>query len=116
HLYYNAFQPGSAMDHRLVNIADPDGRMVINKGTKENPQYESRIAQLKPEDQGFHQIKSIKQNGKTLKYKVSGTILEVELAQPITSKSSTNLQMEWLAQIPQIIRRGGKKKKEGDDY
>lgn len=116
HLYYNAFQPGSAMDHRLVNIADPDGRMVINKGTKENPQYESRIAQLKPEDQGFHQIKSIKQNGKTLKYKVSGTILEVELAQPITSKSSTNLQMEWLAQIPQIIRRGGKNTNEGVDF
>ena len=28
HLYFNAFQPGSMMDHRLVNIADPDRRMV----------------------------------------------------------------------------------------
>src|SRR5690606_33772530 len=74
HLYYNAFQPGSAMDYRLQNIADPDGRMVINKGTRENPQYESKIAQLKPEDQGFQKIKSIKQNGKELKYKISGTI------------------------------------------
>mgnify|MGYP001821752198 CR=1 FL=1 len=33
HLYYNAFQPGSEMDARLISIADPDGRMVINKGT-----------------------------------------------------------------------------------
>src|SRR5690606_3831858 len=75
HVYYNAFQPGSTMDHRLVNIADPDSRMVINKGTKENPQYVSRIAQLKPEDQGFHHIKSVKQGGNELKFKVMGTIL-----------------------------------------
>lgn len=116
HLYYNAFQPGSAMDHRLVNIADPDGRMVIKSGTKENPIIQSKIAQLKPEDQGFHQIKSIKQNGKTLKYKVSGTILEVELAQAMAPNTSTNLDMEWLAQIPQIIRRGGKNTTEGVDF
>jgi hypothetical protein len=116
HLYFNAFQPGSAMDYRLTSIADPDGRMVINKGTKENPQFESRIAQLKAEDQGFQQIKSIKQNGKALKFKVSGTILEVELAQPIASKSTTNLDMEWLAQVPQIIRRGGKNTPEGVDF
>src|SRR5210317_1870518 len=37
HLYMNAFQPGSNMDMRLQNIADPDGRMVNNIGTKENP-------------------------------------------------------------------------------
>lgn len=116
HLYYNAFQPGSAMDYRLVNIADPDSRMVINKGTKESPQFESRIAQLKPEDQGFQKIKSIKQNGKELKFKVSGTILEVELAQPMASKSSTNFEMEWQAQVPSIIRRGGKNTKEGVDF
>ena len=28
HLYFNAFQPGSDMDHRLQSIADPDSRMV----------------------------------------------------------------------------------------
>ena len=116
HLYYNAFQPGSAMDYRLQNIADPDGRMVINKGTRENPQYESKIAQLKPEDQGFQKIKSIKQNGKELKYKISGTILEVTLSQPIASNSSTNFEMEWQAQIPSIIRRGGKNSSEGVDF
>src|SRR5210317_502823 len=28
HLYFNAFQPGSEMDARLSNIADPDGRIL----------------------------------------------------------------------------------------
>src|SRR5690606_16271488 len=108
HLYYNAFQPGSAMDHRLVNIPDPDGRMVINTGTKEKPQYQSRIAQLKPEDVGYQKIKSIKQNGKALNYRVSGTIMEVTLAEPLASHASATFEMEWEAQVPQIIRRGGK--------
>ena len=36
-LQFNAFQPGSEMDIRLQHIADPDGRMSINKGSKENP-------------------------------------------------------------------------------
>lgn len=116
HVYYNAFQPGSTMDHRLVNIADPDSRMVINKGTKENPQYVSRIAQLKPEDQGFHHIKSVKQGGNELKFKVMGTILEVKLAEPIRPNTTTELDLVWQAQVPQIIRRGGKNTSEGVDF
>lgn len=116
HLYYNAFQPGSAMDHRLTNIPDPDGRMVINTGTKEKPQFQSRIAQLKPEDIGYQKIKSIKQNGKDLKFHISGTIMEVELAQSILPNSKTSIEMQWEAQIPETIRRGGKNSKEGVDF
>ncbi len=37
HLYFNAFQPGSEMDARLLTIVDPDRRMVINTGTKNTP-------------------------------------------------------------------------------
>lgn len=116
HLYYNAFQPGSAMDLRLVNIADPDSRMVKNLGTKEKPQYVSRIAELSPQDIGYQKIKSLKQNGKKLEFKVRGTILEVKLAEKLNSKSSTQFEMEWEAQIPQIIRRGGKHTTEGVDF
>lgn len=116
HLYYNAFQPGSAMDMRLVNIPDPDRRMVNNVGTKENPIYKSRIAELSPDDIGFQKIKSIKQNGKSLEYKVMGTILEVKLAQPIASQTQTKFEIEWQAQIPQIIRRGGKNTAEGIEF
>ena len=59
HLYYNAFQPGSLMDERLKSIADPDGRMTNNLGTKENPKYQSRITELKENEIGFHQITMI---------------------------------------------------------
>ena len=34
HLYFNAFQPGSMMDYRLANIADPDSRMATNLGQR----------------------------------------------------------------------------------
>lgn len=64
HLYFNAFQPGSMMDYRLANIKDPDRRMVTNKGSKEKPIYESRIARLQPHEIGYQKIKSITYNGK----------------------------------------------------
>src|SRR5690606_16503377 len=67
HLYFNAFQPGSEMDSRLSSIPDPDARMVNNIGTKESPVFESRIAKLKPEEQGYLRVSSLSQNGKVLK-------------------------------------------------
>ena len=116
HLYYNAFQPGSLMDERLKSIADPDGRMTNNLGTKENPKYQSRITELKENEIGFHQIKTLTQNGKELNNKVMGTILEVTLSEPLAANTSTTIHMEWLAQIPQIIRRGGRDNAEGIDF
>ncbi|MDO5655023.1 MAG: M1 family metallopeptidase [Flavobacteriaceae bacterium] len=113
HLYYNAFQPGSAMDERLKNIPDPDPRMTKNLGTKENPVFESRIAKLTPEDIGYQKVNKITQNGQILKTQVRGTILEVELAQALNPGAPAVLHMEWEAQIPQIIRRGGKNTNEG---
>ena len=65
HLQFNAFQPGSEMDIRLQHIADPDTRMVINKGTIENPEFESRIATLKPDEIGYQKIISLKQRRAT---------------------------------------------------
>lgn len=116
HLYYNAFQPGSLMDERLKHIADPDSRMTVNTGTKENPMFQSRIASLKPNEIGFQRINSFKQNGKNLETKVMGTILEVMLAQPIAPGTSQVFEIEWLAQVPQIIRRGGRNNAEGIDF
>lgn len=113
HLYYNAFQPGSAMDHRLRNIADPDSRMVT-KGADGKPK--SRIAELSPEDIGFHKIHHIRQNGKDLTFDVSGTIMTVHLAEVLKSGQQAVFEMEWKAQIPQIIRRGGKHTTEGIDF
>lgn len=61
HLYYNAFQPGSLMADRLENIADPDRRMLTNIGTKDSPKMVSGISQLKENEIGFQNIKSIQQ-------------------------------------------------------
>lgn len=113
HLYMNAFQPGSNMDMRLQNIADPDGRMVNNLGTKENPIYESRISKLKPSEIGYIKVKSLTQDGVALKYDVVDTVLEVTLANPIQPGTKTTFDMVFDAQVPLQIRRNGRNSKEG---
>lgn len=116
HLYYNAFQPGSMMDHRLQHIVDPDSRMATNKGTKEKPNWESRIAQYDSTQIGYQKIHSIKYNNQPVSYKIDGTILEVTLNQPLLDQSTATFDIEWLAQVPEITRRGGKNTKEGIDF
>jgi len=113
HLYFNAFQPNSEMDARVQTIADPDGRMAPNIGTKEKPIFESRIAKLKPSEIGFQKIKSLKQNGKPVKYEIIGTILKVTLNETIKSGSKTTFDMVFKAQVPVQIRRSGRNNKEG---
>ena len=104
HLYFNAFQPGSMMDVRSRTIADPDRRVM------------DRISRLSPEEIGFLRPTSLNQEGIPLKYAVEGTILEVELAQPILPHSSTVFTMEFTGQVPVQIRRSGRHNKEGIDY
>ena len=113
HLQLNAFQPGSNMDMRLQNISDPDRRMVTNIGTKENPIYESRISKLQPNEIGYIKVKSLQQDGNTLKYDVVDTVLEVELATPIQPGEKTTFDMVFDAQVPLQIRRNGRNNKEG---
>ncbi|WP_231561522.1 hypothetical protein [Sphingobacterium sp. T2] len=113
HLYFNAFQPGSMMDNRLISIADPDSRMTKNIGTKEKPVYQSRISTLTPEQIGYQKISTLKVNGVPAQFKVDGTILEVELPQPIADGSKTTFEMEWKAQVPEQIRRSGRNSREG---
>ncbi len=113
HLYFNAFQPGSMMDHRLTSISDPDARMVKNIGTKEKPVLESRISKLTPDQIGYQKISSIKVNGMPATFKVDGTILEVNLPKAIADGSKTTFELEWQAQVPEQIRRSGRNSKEG---
>jgi len=112
HLYFNAFQPNSEMDARLQSIADPDGRMVVNEGTRKEPIYKSRIAALKSNEIGFIKVKSLKQNGKLVKYEVAGTVLEVTLNKPIQSGEKVAFDMVFDAQVPLQIRRSGRNSKE----
>ena len=101
HLYFNAFQPGSQMDARSLNIKDPDGRVT------------DRISKLQPNEIGYINVKSLQQNGKSVSYKTVGTILEVTLNTPIKSRESVTFDMVFEAQVPAQIRRSGKNNKEG---
>jgi len=108
HLYFNAFQPESEMDMRLQSIIDSDHRMVNNIGTNGNPKYESRISKLKPDEIGYLNVTSLKQNGDILNYIVQGTILQVKLNTPIKSGESVSFEMTFEGQIPVLIRRAGR--------
>ncbi|MEO1515717.1 MAG: M1 family metallopeptidase [Bacteroidota bacterium] len=104
HLYFNAFQPNSMMAVRSSTIADPDGRMA------------GRFEKLTEGEQGYHKIKSLKHNGKKVKYEVVGTILEVTLKEPIPAGGKATFVMEFESQVPLQIRRSGRDSKEGIAY
>ena len=104
HLYFNAFQPGSMMDVRSRTIADADARVA------------DRILKLKPEEQGWIKVNSLKHNGKPVRYVVSETILEVTLDEPVLPGSTVSFDMDWDAQVPVQIRRSGRDSREGVRY
>lgn len=104
HLYFNAFQPNSVMDVRSRNIVDPDHRV------------KDRILKLKPNEQGYTKIHSLKMNGDTVQYKIEGTILEVKLKKPILPHKSVVFDMDFVSQIPLQVRRTGRFSKEGIEY
>lgn len=104
HLYFNAFQPGSMMDVRARTIPDPDSRVS------------GRIQALSEKEIGYQHIKSLKQNGLPVAFKVVGTILEVELNEPILPNTSAVFDMEFEGQVPLQIRRSGRDNAEGVDY
>ena len=104
HLYFNAFQPGSMMDVRSRSLPDPDSRVM------------DRISKLKKNEIGFHKIKMIQQSGMKLEYHIQGTVLEVELQNPLLPNQSTNFYLEYISQVPKQIRRSGRNNKEGIDY
>ena len=105
HLYYNAFQPGSEMDLRLQSIKDPDGRMIENG--------KSRIASLSETEMGYLHTTALKQDGNAVTFNEEGTILVVELNQPLFPGAKTTLDMEFIGQVPVQIRRSGRNSKEG---
>lgn len=113
HLYFNAFQPGSKMDKRLKTIPDPDERMVNNIGSKNKPIYESKISKLKNNEIGFIKVNKLKQNGLPVKYSIDGTLLVVELNQPIKPGEKTIFEIDFLGQVPLMIRRAGRNNNEG---
>ncbi|SDB61605.1 hypothetical protein SAMN03097699_2624 [Flavobacteriaceae bacterium MAR_2010_188] len=113
HLYANAFQPESEMNARLTTIKDPDGRMVNNLGSKDEPNYESRISKLNDDEIGFIKVNSLNQDGTDLTYSTVGTVLEVKLNTPILPGEKSTFNMKFDAQVPLQIRRSGRNNSEG---
>lgn len=105
HLYYNAFQPGSAMDWKSLSIPDP---------------FENRISRtissLRPSEQGYYRINALSQDGMALVFHTEGTILEVTLAQPLLPGKNTTLRMDWQSQVPLLKVRTGRNSSEGVEY
>jgi hypothetical protein len=104
HLYFNAFQPHSMMDVRSQTIEDADSRVG------------SRISKLSPEEIGWIKVKSLKMNGKPVKYLENETILEVSLEEAIQPNSTAVFDMEWDAQVPLQVRRSGRDNREGVEF
>ncbi|WP_299212887.1 M1 family metallopeptidase [uncultured Aquimarina sp.] len=100
HLYFNAFQPGSEMDVRSRNIADPDPRVM------------DKISKLTPEEIGYLKVSSLTQNGTKVKYEVAGTVLEVQLNKPIAPGEKVTFSMDFDGQVPNQIRRSGRNSSE----
>ncbi len=101
HLYFNAFQPGSEMDIRSINLPDP------------SPKILDKISKLTPQESGYLKVSSLSQNGSQLNYKVAGTVLEVTLNKPILPGKKASFSMQFQGQVPKQIRRSGRNNKEG---
>ena len=104
HLYYNAFQPGSMMDVYSRTIADPDQRV------------KDRIAKLAPEEIGYLHPTRLTMNGGPVSFKEVGTVLEVDLTEPILPNSSVKFEMSFEGQVPLQVRRSGRDSEEGVRY
>jgi hypothetical protein len=104
HLFFNAFQPGSMMDVRSRNIADPDPRVA------------DRIAKLSESEIGYQHIQTLKQDGKDLTWKIEGTVMEVKLVKPLLPNTKTTFDMKFESQVPIQVRRSGRNSKEGIAY
>jgi hypothetical protein len=104
HLYYNAFQPHSMMAERNRELPDPDDRVV------------PRIFNLGPEEIGEYEIKSLTQEGVPLTFDIFDTVLSAPLARPLAPGDSTQLDVDFSAQVPLLTRRGGRDNREGIDF
>ena len=112
HLYWNAFQPNSMMDvrSRRQGTIEAGGRLDWDSRVTD------RIFNLKPDQIGYQKILSLKMNGRSQKFKVLETILEVILDKPILPKSNVIFDMDFEAQVPVQIRRSGRDNAEGVRY
>lgn len=104
HLYFNAFQPTSMMAERNRLLPDPDPRVV------------PRIFELGPDEIGWQRVRALTQDGRPVAYRVTDTVLEVDLARPILPGETSVFAMDFEAQVPLQTRRSGRDSDEGIDF
>ncbi|NBC05190.1 MAG: M1 family peptidase [Bacteroidetes bacterium] len=101
HLFFNAFQPNSMMDKRSRTIADPSSRIS------------DKIVGYDSTQIGYQRIDHLKHNGQEVDYTVEGTIMEVQLDEPILPGEEALFEMDFNAQVPLQTRRSGRDNAEG---
>jgi len=104
HLYFNAFQPNSMMDVRSREL----GQVFIGNRPDWDGRVKDRILHLKPDEIGYHKIRSLKMDGRPQNFFVHETILEVKLDKPVLPKTKVVFDMEFESQVPLQIRRSGR--------
>lgn len=104
HLFFNAFQPNSMMDKRSRTIADPSSKIA------------DKIVGYDSTEIGYQRVDRITQNGEEVEFLVEGTILEVQLSEPILPGEETVFEMDFNAQVPLQTRRSGRDNEEGVRY
>lgn len=109
HLYWNAFQPGSMMDARSLEL----GKTVINGRNDWDGRVRDRISKLQPDEIGYQKVKSLKMNGRPQQFTEHETILKVVPDKPVPPRSKVTLDMVFEAQVPVQIRRSGRDNAEG---
>lgn len=118
HLFYNAFKPNSMMDissrstESLVVGRDKTGKPV----TDFDRRFKLRIADMKPDEQGYCNVVKFNFEGRPQKTKLHETILEVILDKPILPKSTVSFTTEFESQVPKLSRRSGRDSPEGIRY
>lgn len=101
HLFFNAFQPNSMMDKRSRTIADPSSKIA------------DKIVGYDRTQIGYQKIEQLTQDGEEVDYSVEGTILEVQLNEPILPGEKVTFKMDFEAQVPFQTRRSGRDNEEG---
>jgi len=109
HLYWNAFQPGSMMDARSLEL----GKKVVGGRNDWDARVRDRISKLKPDEIGYQRVTSLKMNGKAQRLEEHETILKVILDKPVLPRSKVVLDLDFEAQVPVQIRRSGRDNAEG---
>ncbi len=131
HMYWNAFQPNSAMDIRsrelgktILNvrrgapITSASNMSMVGQGDRQDwdARVKDRIQNLTPTQIGIQKVNQLSINGVAQKLIEHETILEVQLTKPIAPHTSVKMNLNFEAQVPTQIRRSGRDNSEGIRY